>query len=83
MGRSSFDRVKLNLPGVSAMLRAQQPTVDSVGEAIAGNAEGNYRYVSNPHRYTARGHTETADSETAISDSKTHELLRSVGRSIR
>ncbi|GAA1323170.1 hypothetical protein ACFSWE_08645 [Leucobacter albus] len=83
MAKSSFSRVKLNLPGVNQMLREQQPLVDAVGEAIAGNAEGNYEYVANPHRFTARGHTQTADVETAVNDTKTHELLRAVGRSVR
>lgn len=83
MGRSSFSKPKLNLAGVSRLLRAQQPLVDEVGEAIVGAAEGTYEYVSNPHRFTARGHAQTADRETAVRDAKTNELLKSVGRNIR
>lgn len=83
MAKSAFTPVKLKLAGVNQLLRAHQPLVDEVGESIAGAADGNYEYVSNPHRYTARGHTQTADVETAIKDAKTHELLKAVGRSIR
>lgn len=75
--------VKLNIRGISAVLKSAQPKVDEVGEEIAAGAAGNYRYVPNPHHRTARGHVETADIATARSDARTHELLKSLGRSIR
>lgn len=79
----AFSPVKLKLLGVNELLRAHQPEVDEIGKDIANDADGNYRYVPNPHRFTARGHIETADTKTAVADAKSHELLKSLGRNIR
>ena len=77
-------RVKLNLRGINAVMTspAAQAEVDRLGEKIVGNADGNYRYVPNPHRWTARGHVEPADAETAREDARTNELLSALGRSM-
>ena len=80
---SRTGRVKLNMRGVNAILRAHQPIVDEVGKDIANNANGNYEYVSNEHRWTGRGHVQTADGETARKDAESNELLKALGRAIR
>lgn len=76
-------KVKLNLRGISKVLKAAQPVVDKVGQDIADGAAGNYRYVPSGHRFTARGFVETADVETSVKDAQSAELLRSLGRNIR
>ncbi|QAB17136.1 hypothetical protein Leucomu_03645 [Leucobacter muris] len=79
------NRARINLRSVNTIMSNQacQSLVDEVGEEMAGVADGNYEYVSNPHRYVARGHVQTADAATARRDAETNELLRALAAVIR
>lgn len=80
---AEISKPQLNIRGISKILRSYQGRVDGIGEAMAKDGPGNYRYVARPHRFTARGYVETADAETAASDAQTAELMQRLGRAIK
>lgn len=53
--------VKLNLPGLNAVLRSAQPVLDAHGRRMAMAAGDGFEYQPKPHRWTARGFVQTAD----------------------
>lgn len=48
--------VRLNLKGVNAVLKAQQPDVDARARRIAAAAGDGFEVESAPHKWTARAY---------------------------
>lgn len=71
--------VKLNLQGISTVLKAHQSAVDSVGRGMESAAGYGFEYVSSPARYTARGFVQTNSSTGRRRQANEHVLQRVIG----
>lgn len=71
--------VKLNLRGISAVLKAHQSAVDATGESMSSSAGDGFEYVASPARFTARGFVQTNSSAGRRRQANEHVLQRVIG----